>query len=154
MAPPYVLHPSGDSCLNGLNTFGCNSILLLEDGSVWAFNRCAEKGGTNARYVKIQDNMLYCTNDLYPKEDTDYVKWFTTDFIRNQRRVLLTDTLLIDGTKWKFLRYDDYRITYAKLNPDGSFAEMNHIRKSFYATEEMIKLCSDPSQDMRTIERA
>lgn len=46
----YVEHPSGNYGLYGLNTFGCNSIILYK-GEIWKFYAVPVGDTKNAIYV-------------------------------------------------------------------------------------------------------
>jgi hypothetical protein len=82
MAPPFKLHQSGKQFLNGINTFGCNSIILYNN-DIWKFKYFGDSGTKNYNlmfYVKLNDDA----------SESNESKWFTNDEIRASSRVELS----------------------------------------------------------------
>ena len=70
MAPKYE---TVENIANyGLNTFGCNSTVLMKDGNVYGFMYFGNCGSPNMYYVKYDDegNLM---------DEYFYGKWFTPE---------------------------------------------------------------------------
>jgi hypothetical protein len=68
MAPQYEKIVS--NTYYGLNTFGCNSTVLMKDGNVYGFQYFGNFGSFDMFYVQYDDN-----GDLM--DEYYYGKWFT-----------------------------------------------------------------------------
>lgn len=79
--PLTSVHPNnGESC-NGFFTFGCDSTILLKDGSVWRFHHCGY-----SRQPHANDGYYYRVKAC-GADDEKCGRWFTPDEIRAATRV-------------------------------------------------------------------
>ena len=81
MAPNFKPHKYGNACFNGVNTWGCNSVILYE-GDVWKFQYFGSEGDPHwdqLFYKKLNDNGL----------ESNDGKWFTSSEVKKGTRVEL-----------------------------------------------------------------
>jgi hypothetical protein len=70
MAPPYEKIDTYTKY--GLNTFGCNSTVLMKDGNVYGFQYFGNNGSQDIYYVQYDDN-----GNLM--DENHYGRWFTLE---------------------------------------------------------------------------